>query len=574
MADEPVPTVAADPRRRGGSARALVAGTAAAVLITGLVAVAVGRGDGGDASPRPLPLLSAAGGDAQARAVADAMLVAPIEYTLAGELPDLGAAAPVWRVRSPMAASEAARRVAGALGLAGDVRERDGAATLTAGEIEVSVYDDGGGLYVSAYRQPDAADRSGGSGGGRTSAPAGPAPDAPVSSDDPLPPVTIEPVPIPIAPPPPPEVPANLPSAAEAERIARDLLAAIGVDGDLTAEVTDSSSYGVAVDCAEGGDCPPVPDPVVLSRSVTLRSTIDGHAVTGLDWYVEVGDGGVVQSVGGTWARLEPVGDYPLRSVADVYGDLASGKGFGDVVAMADGAAGAAEVAPGVTDAPASPEPLPAPEPTRVTVTGAALGAMLVPAFEDGASAGYVVPSYRFAGTFASGDQWSAEVLALDPAFVSPPETTAPVPEPVPGEDPPAEPPVGPGPDPGGGPTVSTPPGEPATVLEPVTPAEDGDLVLYVSNQSFEVDPVDLEVTIDGATALDQEFLVGSQHTWVPFGFDLPDGPHRVLVASTKGDAKAEIEVATAGAKQYLVVEYWAPGRITVRASDTRPAFA
>lgn len=568
MTDEPVPTVAADPRRRGGSARALVAGTAAAVLITGLVAVAVGRGDGGD--PRPLPLLSAVGGDgAEARAAADAMRVAPIEYTLAGELPDLGAAAPVWRVRSPMAAAEAARRVASALGLAGDVREQDGVATLTAGEIEVSVYDNGGGLYVSAYRLPDAAARSGGSEGVGTSASAVPAPDGPVSSDDPLPPVTIEPMPI--APPPPPQAPANLPSAAEAERIARDLLAAIGVDGDLTAEVTDSSSYGVAVACAEGSDCPPVPDPVVLSRSVTLRSTIDGRAVTGLDWYVEVGDEGVVQSAGGTWARLERVGDYPLRPVADVYDDLVSGKGFGgDVVAMADGAGGAAEGAPEITDAPVS---FPAPEPMRVTVSGATLGSMLVPAFEDGADAGYVVPSYRFEGTFENGDQWSAEMLALDPAFVSTPDTTVPGPEPVPGEEPPAEPPVEPGPDTSAVPTTSTPPGEPVAVLEPVTPAEDGDLVLYVSNQSFEVDPVDLEVTIDGATAVDQEFLVGSQHTWVPFGFDLPDGSHRVFVASTKGDAKGEIEIATVGAKQYLVVEYWAPGHIAIRASDTRPVF-
>ncbi|GIU88707.1 MAG: hypothetical protein KatS3mg009_3222 [Acidimicrobiia bacterium] len=567
--EQPVVTVGPGSARGGGAARALVAGTAAAVLAVGLVAVAVGRGEEGG-TPPPLPLLAGAGAATEARAAADTMLAAAVEYRLAGALPDLGDRAPVWRVEAPVGPADAARRVAAALGTGGEVRERDGVATLTGGGVEVSVYAGGGALYVSAYPAPSVA----ATGGAAGSAPAaGDEPAAADAKERSLPPAPgeggLEPEPLPVpGPEPVPVPPSDLPDGARAERIARDLLRTIGVGGEWTAEVIDGATTAVASDCPPEARCA-APEPVVSSRSVVLRALAGGRTVSGLEWYVEVGDRGVVQSVGGTWAALEPVGDYPLRPVTEAYDDLVAGRGFaGDVAALAaaadgdarGGAGGAAEPTPAVEPLPA-PVPGPAPEPVRVTVTvtGATLGASLVAAFEDGAEGAYVVPTYRFEGSSDAGGPWSAEVLALAPAAVATPTTTAPAST--------AAPTVPVAPEP------VAPPSEPGPGPEPVVPAEDGDLVLYVSNQSFEVDPVDLEVAIDGVTVVAQDFAVGSQHTWVPFGFALDDGAHLVTVVSARGAAEASFDVTTGAAPRHLVISYWGPGEIGVTAHDSRPAF-
>ena len=44
-------------------------------------------------------------------------------------------------------------------------------------------------------------------------------------------------------------------------------------------------------------------------------------------------------------------------------------------------------------------------------------------------------------------------------------------------------------------------------------------LTLYISNQSFAIDPVDIKVNIDGKPAVRGDFEVGSQHSWHEFRF-------------------------------------------------------
>ncbi len=43
------------------------------------------------------------------------------------------------------------------------------------------------------------------------------------------------------------------------------------------------------------------------------------------------------------------------------------------------------------------------------------------------------------------------------------------------------------------------------------------DLVLYVSNQSFDDEKVGLRVAVDGVTVVDGEFHVEDQHNWFSF---------------------------------------------------------
>jgi len=58
---------------------------------------------------------------------------------------------------------------------------------------------------------------------------------------------------------------------------------------------------------------------------------------------------------------------------------------------------------------------------------------------------------------------------------------------------------------------------------------------LTVSNQSFDIDPVDILVKIDGKTVIDDEFLVKQQHNYQDFEFDLNPGIHTLYAESIKG---------------------------------------
>jgi len=46
---------------------------------------------------------------------------------------------------------------------------------------------------------------------------------------------------------------------------------------------------------------------------------------------------------------------------------------------------------------------------------------------------------------------------------------------------------------------------------------DDADLLLYVSNQSFEDENVRLKLDVDGVTVVDGEFRVEGQHHWIRF---------------------------------------------------------
>ena len=85
---------------------------------------------------------------------------------------------------------------------------------------------------------------------------------------------------------------------------------------------------------------------------------------------------------------------------------------------------------------------------------------------------------------------------------------------------------------------------------------EDGNLQLYVSNQSFDVDPVDITVEIDGTVAVVGDFLVEGQHSWSLFEFDVAKGTHLLDARTTVGDAELS-ETFEVTADRYAVLSYW-----------------
>lgn len=83
------------------------------------------------------------------------------------------------------------------------------------------------------------------------------------------------------------------------------------------------------------------------------------------------------------------------------------------------------------------------------------------------------------------------------------------------------------------------------------------EVMLYVSNQSFEDSEVTIDVTIDGESIIDRSFDVGNQHNWIPFLIRLAPGDHTLEAASSTGATySTSFEVADA-AVRYAALDYW-----------------
>jgi hypothetical protein len=83
-----------------------------------------------------------------------------------------------------------------------------------------------------------------------------------------------------------------------------------------------------------------------------------------------------------------------------------------------------------------------------------------------------------------------------------------------------------------------------------------GNFHLYVSNQSFAISPVDIEVFIDGEQIVNESFDVGSQDSFKTFVLRLSPGRHKIVAESSEGHAKLEqtIEVDN---KLWAALAYW-----------------
>ena len=102
-----------------------------------------------------------------------------------------------------------------------------------------------------------------------------------------------------------------------------------------------------------------------------------------------------------------------------------------------------------------------------------------------------------------------------------------------------------------------------------------GNFILYVANQSFAVNPVDIKVYINGQVAIDQNFDVGKefpQHNWIKFQYSLPKGTHQLKVESIKGKATLETNFEIT-AKHWAVIDYWYYPKVTGGAGPTPRQF-
>ena len=172
-----------------------------------------------------------------------------------------------------------------------------------------------------------------------------------------------------------PLTPGAMPSRAEAERVARDLVTRAGLDLD-----------GATIRVVDG----------FASRTVTIAPAVGGQPASGVAWTVTVGAKATVQHASGWLATPEPADTYPLIGVQEGFERL---KKAGPIGPRTPAVAPAIEVdpCPAAAKLPCTAKPLP----HRVaTVTGVRLGLQRAPALATTAGArpdvAYLLPAYLF----------------------------------------------------------------------------------------------------------------------------------------------------------------------------------
>lgn len=439
----------------------MIAVLAATVLAAGAISYVAGRAEDTPGALPKLSLTASAGPGAtslsrDSSARSSLALNVTYRYVVSGTLPGLASRAPVSRLVWPRVDAGAVRSWAKTLNVGGaepvdEGRGRDWTVTgphgiLNVGENASMAYFNyqsgsftgGSGSSPGAEPQPDAS--KGSDSRGATS----PDPQTTPGTVVPLAPITSDGQPSTSAAEPP--RPQDLPSIADARAQGEQLLRDLGVlDGTWKIAIEDGGSVGVSSPsvCAQDEPCAPPPTQTfVTNRAVVAHRVIDGRRVDGLDWTVDIGDHASVTSVSGTLAKVEAVGDYPLRRTSAALDELRSGSGSGFPVPLgapeARSTIGASECGPAVDCAAPvldCPDTCPAREVT-ITITDVALGFQLWFGSDAAQPATYLVPMYHFIGHDDTGAEWTSDVLALEDGQLAPPTTPAAPPTVAPGVEP------------------------------------------------------------------------------------------------------------------------------------------
>ena len=90
-------------------------------------------------------------------------------------------------------------------------------------------------------------------------------------------------------------------------------------------------------------------------------------------------------------------------------------------------------------------------------------------------------------------------------------------------------------------------------------------VTLLISNQSFDIDPVDIEIRIDGDVVVKDNFNVQkgelAQHNWQQYHLHLSNGSHQLTATAKKGKAQLQTELLVEGT-QTVMIAYWKNSRL------------
>lgn len=90
-----------------------------------------------------------------------------------------------------------------------------------------------------------------------------------------------------------------------------------------------------------------------------------------------------------------------------------------------------------------------------------------------------------------------------------------------------------------------------------IVAAEDADLVLWISNQSFDDKTVWLEVAVDGVTVVADDFAVEGQHNWFQFPLQMSVGAHEITAESDSGAQLRESFRVPGDESRHAVIDHW-----------------
>jgi len=102
-----------------------------------------------------------------------------------------------------------------------------------------------------------------------------------------------------------------------------------------------------------------------------------------------------------------------------------------------------------------------------------------------------------------------------------------------------------------------------------------GNFTLYVSNQSFALPWVDIDVYIDGKLAIVGDFPLGDvfpQHCWIPHRFTLAPGKHIIRAVGANGKARVQKEFEIQG-KHWAVLDFCLSDEPATGPAPNRPFF-
>lgn len=114
-----------------------------------------------------------------------------------------------------------------------------------------------------------------------------------------------------------------------------------------------------------------------------------------------------------------------------------------------------------------------------------------------------------------------------------------------------------------------------------IDPPASPTFTLFVSNQSFDLDPVDIAVNLDNQLAVTGDFQVGSQHSWFKFEFGLAPGNHNIFVTTADADTALD-KPFVMDDRKYGVLNFWfyaagspepTPPQFSFTLTDDPPAF-
>lgn len=361
----------------------VVAGAAALGLAVAVAVLGVSAATGRD--PRPLPVI---GGDTEDASSPSSP--ASVEYRVEGDLDALDGEEHAWELGRDVDLDRVAA-LAEALGLPGTVAEIGSGWEVVEGNRRLEVERQPGLPWSYSVGSPPS------DGEIVCAMPACP----PGTACPQVCPPGDEPVAMPM--------PTDLPSAEEAERLARPVVAAGGVD-----------LKGAALRV----------DDLTRAWMVNVDPEVGGLPTVGMGSAVTVGANGTIEYAGGWMGRPERGDLYPLVGTPAALAGLSSERSM----PTADGR----EPATACLDCPGI-------EPVVVTITGVQLGLEWAPAFNG--AGGWLVPAYLFeTAEGAAGPD--LVTLAVSDAHLVSPDEPRPMPEPQPGPQPGPEPTPAPAPDP------------------------------------------------------------------------------------------------------------------------------